>query len=324
MLNLRQMEVFRAVMRQGSVTGAARILNVAQPSVSQLLRHTEKKLGFALFERTAGRLRPTPAAQQLFRSVERVFEQVERVNYLARNLANEHRTSLRIGCLQSLSMILADIAAAFSPDHPQTTAGISVLRPQEIADGLVDEHLDVGIGIYLPRFPGLVHRELSRRHFLCVVPTGHPLNEREVVDASELTRYPLIGYTARLPIARSIRSGFDAIGLRYKPVCEVEQMMQAWSLAQAGVGIAITDPFSSLGDFFPNARALPLRLPASVTLNMVCNRDHANRPVIAAFSDFLADYVAKRFPTIERRANGPEAAIVENAKSSAARRNAPA
>jgi len=55
-MNLRQMEVFRAVIESGSVTGAARQLNISQPAVTGLLRHTEDNLRFHLFERIRGRL----------------------------------------------------------------------------------------------------------------------------------------------------------------------------------------------------------------------------------------------------------------------------
>lgn len=61
----RQLEIFTAVMRAGTVTGAARLLNISQPALSQTLMHAEDELGFALFERVKGRLRPTPEAVEL-------------------------------------------------------------------------------------------------------------------------------------------------------------------------------------------------------------------------------------------------------------------
>ena len=66
-LNLRQIEVFRAVMITGSVSGAAQLLFVSQPAVSRLLSQTENRLGFALFERIKGRLHATAEAKEVFR-----------------------------------------------------------------------------------------------------------------------------------------------------------------------------------------------------------------------------------------------------------------
>ncbi|MFM9901533.1 MAG: LysR family transcriptional regulator, partial [Polaromonas sp.] len=50
-MRLRHIEVFNAVMLTGSVSGAARLVNVTQPAVSRTLQHAELQLGFALFQR---------------------------------------------------------------------------------------------------------------------------------------------------------------------------------------------------------------------------------------------------------------------------------
>ena len=50
-MNLRQIEVFKAVMSTGSITNAARLLHVSQPGISRLVKHLELQLGVALFER---------------------------------------------------------------------------------------------------------------------------------------------------------------------------------------------------------------------------------------------------------------------------------
>ena len=54
----RHIEVFRAVMAAGSATGAAELLHSSQPTVSRELARLETLLGYALFERSQGRLRP--------------------------------------------------------------------------------------------------------------------------------------------------------------------------------------------------------------------------------------------------------------------------
>ena len=55
-LNLRQIEVFRAIMISGSISGAARLLSVSQPAISRLLAYTEDGLKLKLFERISGRV----------------------------------------------------------------------------------------------------------------------------------------------------------------------------------------------------------------------------------------------------------------------------
>ena len=76
-MNARQIEVFRTIMRCGTLTAAAQALNVSQPALSQLLLHAEDQLGFRLFQRLHGRLTPTPEAHQLFPEAERLYRDLE-------------------------------------------------------------------------------------------------------------------------------------------------------------------------------------------------------------------------------------------------------
>ncbi|WP_268810299.1 LysR family transcriptional regulator, partial [Vibrio parahaemolyticus] len=72
-MNLRQLEVFYAIMQARTVSGAARLLHVSQPNVTRVLAHTEQQLGFALFERVKGRLVPTQEAKALLPEAEKVY-----------------------------------------------------------------------------------------------------------------------------------------------------------------------------------------------------------------------------------------------------------
>ena len=76
-MKLRHIEVFHALMHAANMTEAARRLHVSQPAVSTVLKHAESQLGIRLFERTGGRLVPTPEAIALLPDVEGIFERLE-------------------------------------------------------------------------------------------------------------------------------------------------------------------------------------------------------------------------------------------------------
>ena len=102
-MNLRQIEVFSTIMRTGSVTKAAKALNVSQPSVSKVLKHTELRLGFPLFKRIGGRLYPTPEAEILYAETARIDEDVAHLSQLAFELSDAGVGRIRVGCPPSLS-----------------------------------------------------------------------------------------------------------------------------------------------------------------------------------------------------------------------------
>ncbi|HZG32268.1 MAG TPA: LysR family transcriptional regulator, partial [Sphingopyxis sp.] len=103
-MKLRQIEIFHAVYVTGSVSAAARLLNISQPSVTKILRYAESSLGLSLFERTKGRLVPTEDAHELFVEVEEVQKRVEQLRRASRNLRFGQGRTLRVSVLPSLGL----------------------------------------------------------------------------------------------------------------------------------------------------------------------------------------------------------------------------
>ena len=76
-MRLRHIELFHAVLTAGSLTGAARLLNISQPAASKVLQLAEQQLGFPLFSRVRGRLQPTEEALLLRHRVEKIVQDIE-------------------------------------------------------------------------------------------------------------------------------------------------------------------------------------------------------------------------------------------------------
>ena len=95
-MRLRQIEVFHAVYTSGSMTNAAALLNVSQPSVSKVLAHAEQQLGYLLFDRVKGKLVATPEAHRLFAHVSAVYRDVDRLKHVAENLRAGNSGHIRI------------------------------------------------------------------------------------------------------------------------------------------------------------------------------------------------------------------------------------
>ena len=119
-MRLRHIEVFNAVMLTGSVSAAARMINVTQPAVSRTLQHAELQLGFALFQRVGGRLRPTLEAQTLYPHVERLFQQLDEVQRLSANLrAGRSKHALQVLTVLAMSYeVMPRAICLFRQKHP--------------------------------------------------------------------------------------------------------------------------------------------------------------------------------------------------------------
>ena len=138
-MRLRHIEVFNAVMLTGSVSAAARLMNVTQPAVSRILAHAELQLGFALFQRVKGRLVPTQEAQTLYPQVQQLFAQLDEVQRLAASLKNPQRCDeLRILTVFALSVeLLPRALRAFRARYPGVAVTIDALHSPQIVAALL-------------------------------------------------------------------------------------------------------------------------------------------------------------------------------------------
>ena len=291
-MNLRQMEVFRAVMREGSITAAANSLNVSQPSVSEVLRHAESRCGFQLFERDRGRLRPTASALRLREEVETVFQNVARVNRIVEELKSEREMTLMLGCVYSLTLALGPkIISRLHLREPRLTARVVVDRRAEVGSKVNSGLIDAALSFLTDPYPGtevLPLRQGTPR-FLC--PRDHPLAQESSVSIGQLEKETFIGYLPHLSLQQLISTAFEARQIPFKSVLEVEQVVQAWALVQAGRGVAIIDPFCNLDNFFPDVTSIEILDLPQFPLELIVKKGKPHSRTLTCLIDVISEVV---------------------------------
>ncbi len=245
-LNLRQIEVFRAVMITGTVRGAAQLLFVSQPAVSRLLSHTESRVGFALFERIRGRLHATPEAKKLFHEVEQVYAGVQRVNELAKDLSASQEGILNIVSSPSVGqMVIPQAIARYRTINPRTKLTFQYLGHTPLTERLLHHQADLAITILPVVHPNLEMEEIGSGRLVCICPYNHPLARRSTLSVADLVPYPFISYDRASPFGRMVSALFEAAGETMSAVVEAGSPQNACALVHAGAGIALVDEFSA-------------------------------------------------------------------------------
>ena len=238
-LNLRQIEVFRAVMTSGSISGAAKLLFVSQPAVSRLLSHTEQRLGFALFERIKGRLYPTPEARQLFKEVEAVYEGVRRVEELASELSEKRSGILHLVSSPSIGHMLIPMAIShFHQQHPEVKVTFQPLTVVPLTQMLLDHRADLGAVILPSQHPNLLSEPIGQGNLVCIFPYNHPLASGSMLTIEDLIPYPLVSYRSETPFGTLVEQMYQEAGHVRRVAIEVSSPHNACSLVKAGAGIA--------------------------------------------------------------------------------------
>ena len=245
-MRLRHIEVLNAVMVTGSVSGAARLINVTQPAVSRTLKHAELQLGFPLFERAGGRLVATAEARSLFPLVDKLFSDLDEVRRMAQGLrAAEGHKELRV--LTVLAMGYEVFPAAvelFRAKHPSVVIHHAALHSPEIADALALQEADLGFVFAAPSHPALSEECLASQRLVCIVPKGLLPRQRRAagaLDVTELASLPLVGLDRRDPIGRVLANALGDVVPQLQPVIVVQTYHVALALAHRGVGVAIVE-----------------------------------------------------------------------------------
>ncbi|EGQ8162636.1 LysR family transcriptional regulator [Vibrio parahaemolyticus] len=245
-MNLRQLEVFYAIMQAGTVSGAARLLHVSQPNVTRVLAHTEQQLGFALFERVKGRLVPTQEAKALLPEAEKVYQQLGQFRSLT-NKVKQGTQHLRIGAPPVLAAhLLAPTVALLSKEHGISFELLTANR-DELCSGLLKHELDVAIAFGEEIPPALMGHVLLKENLALIAPKSAAIPAEKTVILEELISHdlPIIGLDSRDPLGLLLHQTLSARDEHYQHAITVRSYSTAAELVKHQAGFAIVDPWTA-------------------------------------------------------------------------------
>ncbi|NIA27522.1 MAG: LysR family transcriptional regulator, partial [Desulfobulbaceae bacterium] len=204
-MRLRQIEVFHAIYTSGSMTNAAVKLNVSQPSVSKVLAHAEQQLGYRLFDRIKGKLIPTPEAHQLFKHVADVYQDVDRLRHVAKNLKAASAGRIRVAATPAFGLeVLPKAVASFRQLQKDAVFELETLHFEEITDALLESRIDVGLAFDPEPSPGIEEQQLATGRFVVLAPEAATFDGRSTLSVDDLKAHPFIGLDSRGPLGRSL------------------------------------------------------------------------------------------------------------------------
>jgi DNA-binding transcriptional LysR family regulator len=258
MISLRHIEVFHAVYQSGSISGAARMLRVSQPSVSKVLRHAEGLIGFALFTLVKGRLVPTEEAHQLFAEAHDVQVRVEAMKSVITNLRRGGDGHLRLAMLHALGLDLVPrVVAEFRHRHPHVTFDIRTAHSDQLVELLFERSCDIAISYDVPPRPRLTGVRLGSTELAVLFhrddwPDAPPRIEPEMLRGRNLIRLVNPGAVGTL-----INSYLEASDVAPSDIV-VHTYYVAAALVRQRAGIAVVDAFTARSSLTPALDYRPL------------------------------------------------------------------
>lgn len=275
-MNLRQLEVFRAVMRCRSATDAARMLNVSQPAVSKIIRHTERQLGFDLFRRRGGRLEPSVEAEALYREAERLFQEMDALRRLSGDLVSGMVGMFRLGASASLALSVAARAISmFRAEFPGIKMISRLGSGAELSEMMLSRQIELALSLAPLNVPNIHSESIADVDIVCIFPRGHPLSDLPEINPRHLIGSKLVSFSSSSWVGSLLDAAFKKDGMVRKIDIEIDLSLSACALVQQGAGVALVDALvPPLG--FPGIDWRPFRPRVKLDLLLVHPKEESN------------------------------------------------
>jgi DNA-binding transcriptional LysR family regulator len=290
-MNIRSLEVFKAIMQSGSTTTAGHILQMSQSAISRQLTGLEEDLGFALFDREKGRLVPTAEAAALLPQIVELVDGFAQMKRRAEDLKAGTAGDLLVKAAFPHSLattLLPEIIARFNKERPRVAVEI-LTGPYDAVERMVaDREADIGFVRLPTEEPGFDILPIVRSRMVCALPKDHPLAGQEVVKLGDLAGANLVLIGRNRAPGRELDLRLRRMRPAPRCVIEAHSVETACTLVAAGLGISIVP--AMIGSLFAR-EALTLRPLAGSRFNDygVIARRGALAPAATALVELLRE-----------------------------------
>lgn len=191
---LRHLQYFVAAAEASSIALASERIAISPPSISAAIAHLEKELGLQLFIRHhAQGLSLTASGRQMLREAKALLAQADALYSSARDLTEQARGPLNVGCLLTLSpLVLPELCQGFQDKFPAVQVSIHDGDQEGLIDRLRKGEIDILLTYDLQVPDDVVFEALSQLPPYALLSPDHKLAQRKTLSLHDLAAEPLI------------------------------------------------------------------------------------------------------------------------------------
>jgi DNA-binding transcriptional LysR family regulator len=272
-MTLTQLRTFVVVAALGTFSAAARELQMAQPSVSELVKRIEQAYDVSLFLRGGRRLVLTSAGQELLPHAQRAVEAADGADAALRSLTSLTGGVATFGLLRNANYyFLSRLLERFYTRYPDVRLRVIGLNSVEVAEAVASGDLEAGLVVLPIDSEGLEVTPLRRDEV--VYASADPARTAEPVTMADLAAASLILYDAHYgwndPTRRQLAERAQLAGLTLSARIEVEHVESALDLVARGAGDTIVSGAVAAAKSFPEGlHTVPFAEPLYDTIALV-------------------------------------------------------
>lgn len=284
-MRLRHIEVFHAIYTTGSITNAAKILHVSQPSVSKVLSHAELQLGFQLFERVKGRLIPTNEAEILFSEVDKIYQQMRSIKNTAENIKKTDFGNISVGVTPALGFeVMPSAITKFQQDHPKVNIDIQTVHNDDVMQSLLERKCDFVVLFSPKAMGGVIEHHCVTSEMVVMYPKTLFPDEPSSLTLTELKDLPFIDISDSGPLGDLLWTRMLEENIQMHSSIKVQTYFIAARIVAQGSGICIVDKFTASANLPDNVGFASFMPKMNFEVSMV---HLEGQPLSVAAIDFM-------------------------------------
>ena len=279
-LTHRQLAMFRAIMLHGNLGRAAEVSHSSQPTLSRELARLEQLLGFDLFDRVRGRLRPTLRAMALMQEVERSFIGLEQIGARARELRTLCVGRLRLACLPALAHALVPRALVLlATARPDAAVSVCPEESPWLEQAMSEQRYDLGLSEATEAPAGVKLHTLLQVNEVAVLPGGHALCHKAVLEPQDFAGERFISLAPDDRYRQAIDVMFASAGVTRNTCLETASAVAVCAMVRQGLGVAIVNPLTALELAGPYLIVRPLSVAIAFKVSLLLPEVAAPHPL---------------------------------------------
>lgn len=244
-LSLRQLLVFREVMRCGSVSEAAKLLHRSQPALSAMLSNMESELGFVLFERKGNRLLPKPEAHFFMEEISLVLEGFNRATDMMGEVARLKVGQLRVACMPAASGFLVPrLISEFVKHRPEVKVSLMSNSSTAVHEWVASQQFDVGFAEVPTERTSLLIEPIDAA-CVCAMRADDPLARKKKITPFDLNGKPMAALFDEHFTAMATRTAFAQAGAVFNQRFELRAFISGFDFVEQGLAYCVCDPISA-------------------------------------------------------------------------------
>lgn len=291
-MRLRHIEIFHAIYTTGSITNAAKILHVSQPSVSKVLAHAEAQLGFNLFERVKGRLIPTEEAEMMFDEVDKIYQQMRSIKNTAKNIRDSEFGKVSLGVTPALGFNVIPCAVSnFHQKHHNVNFDIQTVHNDSVMQALLEHKCDLAILFSPQARPNITSIELSQSELVIVYPKEIFPDCPEKLSLKQLEQYEFIDINDSGPLGSLFWARMMEDNVYLKSTVKVQTYFIGTKLVEQGAGLCVVDKYTAKNNLSETMAMASFDPPLTFTINALHLENSCLPRTVTEFLPFLIDEI---------------------------------